>query len=244
MKPLDYLFSLMGTCQLERTGNFVGQHSGRLYKQDSSYNQPHEQTELPKRSPSVEQQSRQTLIKPLPSQGQYSKSSPQNESQPFKKSGAYITSFTNSGFSTAIVDKPKGIVTVGGKGFRYADKKYGLSYIYPTKEDALASGLTERDIEETNLPKRKYIDLSQFNNRENPHNALATQTAINAGKPSNYAHVTPRSDPQRIKHFLEITKEKNETLGIEGLLVKRFDNFGDQRSKRATTKIVSIESNT
>jgi len=154
--------------------------------------------------------------------------------------GAYREEFSKKGFITSVQDKTQGMVSIEGTGYSYYDKGHNLTYIYPSRQDAIESGIPTDKISKTPLPKRSYIDLSHFNKGDNLHNAYATQEAIRLGKPSTYAHVTQRSDPERIKHFLELTRERNASLGIDGVLVKRYDNFAGKRSKKATTRIVTV----
>src|SRR5205814_3414206 len=96
--------------------------------------------------------------------------------------------------ATEILNKEQGIVSAQGTGYTYHDKKNDLSYTYLSKKDALATGISENEITETSLPKRNYVDLSQFKKGENKFNAEATKKAMSMGYDSDYAHVTRRSE--------------------------------------------------
>jgi hypothetical protein len=153
--------------------------------------------------------------------------------------GSFNREMKRKGFNTEMVNKKQGIVSVEGTGYTYNDKKNGVSYTYLSKKDALATGISENQITETALPKRNYVDLSQFKKGENPFNAEATKKAMSMGYDSDYAHVTRRSDAGRIKRHLELNKEKFTELGINGVISKHFDNHNG-RAKYETTRIISL----
>ncbi len=153
---------------------------------------------------------------------------------------SFSNEFAKNGFSTQVVDKPNGLVSMQGAGYGYYDKKHDQTYIYPTKQDAIASGLSESQITRTNLEKGKYIDLSTFGDMKHPspHNTWATTEAKRQGLKSNYAHLTPRSSPDRINNFFSIADDRNKQLNVNGVVVKHLDNLEGNRSTRPTTKVV------
>ncbi len=153
--------------------------------------------------------------------------------------GSFTREMKRNGFTTEIVDKKQGIVSAQGTGYSFYDKKNDLSYTYLSKKDAMATGVSESEIAETILPKRSYVDLSQFKKGENPFNATATRKAMSLGHDSNYAHVTRRSDGVTIKHHMEMNKEKFSELGINGVISKHWDNHNG-RATQETTRIISL----
>ncbi len=151
----------------------------------------------------------------------------------------YARDFSNNGFTVEQGDKMKGTYTLSGKGYSYYDEKNDLTHTFPSKRDALASGYKENQIREVSLSKRQVVDISQFSGR-NPYNAAATKKAMQQGHDSKYAHVTKRSDPVRVKHNLEMNQGTLSKQGIQGYMVNHYDNPTGARSKRATTRIISL----
>jgi hypothetical protein len=162
-----------------------------------------------------------------------------NEAKMYKPF-SFSNEFANNGFSTQVVDRPNGLVSMQGAGYGYYDKSNDQTYIYPTKKDAIASGLSESQITRTSLEKGKYIDLSTFGDMKHPspHNAWATTEAKKQGLKSDYAHLTPRSGGERINNFFSIASERNKEMGVNGVVVKHLDNLEGKRSTKPTTKIV------
>lgn len=129
---------------------------------------------------------------------------------------------------------------MSGKGYSYYDEKNNLTHTFPTKKDALDSGYKESQLRQTTISKRQVVDLSQFRSG-NPHNAQATKQAVSMGHKSDYAHITKRSDAIRVKHNLEMNNENFKKLGVDGYLVKHYDNpNGLKSSKRAATRIITL----
>lgn len=151
----------------------------------------------------------------------------------------YAKEFNNKGFFVKQTDKGSGIYTVSGKGYSYYDSKNDLTHTFPSKRDAIDSGYKEEQIRQTTISKRSVVDLSQFP-KGNPHNAYATKRAQDMGFKSNYAHVTPRSDAIRIKHNLEMNNENFKKAGVQGYIVKHYDNPDGTKSKRSTTRIITV----
>lgn len=143
---------------------------------------------------------------------------------------------TNSGkvtppFSQKLSDKgltieaenPKqGVVSVSGETYTYHDSKSGLTSYYPTRFEAIQDGIPEGKLQRTTLDRAQFIDLSSFHAKNpNPHNFNAMQEAKKNGKDLNYAYINKASPPQRVKHFLELSKARNEVYGIKGVIVER-----------------------
>jgi hypothetical protein len=174
------------------------------------------------------------------SPGTVGKEAPLKKDTKIYKPFSFSNEFANNGFSTQVVDKQNGLVSMQGSGYGYYDKKNDQTYIYPTKKDAIASGLSESQITKTNLEKGKYIDLSTFGDMKHPspHNTWATIEAKKQGLKSDHAHLTPRSSGDRINNFFSIAKERNKEQNINGVVVKHLDNLEGNRSTKPTTKIV------
>jgi hypothetical protein len=116
----------------------------------------------------------------------------------------------------------QGVVSVSGDTFTYQDPKTGLTSYYPTRFEAIQDGVPETKLQRSSLDRAQFIDLSSFHARNpNPHNFNAMQEAKKNGKDLNYAYINKASPPQRIKHFLELSKARNEVYGIQGVIVER-----------------------
>jgi len=178
---------------------------------------------------------------PSGSQRAISVSPTPNVSTPVAKTTPpYANEFSNNGFFVKQTDKQNGIYSMSGKGYSYYDEKNNLTHTFPTKKDALDSGYKESQLRQTTISKRQVVDLSQFRSG-NPHNAQATKQAVSMGHKSDYAHITKRSDAIRVKHNLEMNNENFKKLGVDGYLVKHYDNpNGLKSSKRAATRIITL----
>lgn len=151
----------------------------------------------------------------------------------------YSKEFRSKGFGVSKQDANNGVYAVSGKAYSYYDSKNNLSHTFSSRKDALDSGYSGNEIRTVSISKRNVVDLSHFK-KENPHNTTATKQAQKLGFPSNYAHVTKRSDPIRVKHNLEMNKNTFSKLGVEGYMTKHYDNPDGSKSKRPTTRIISL----
>ena len=159
------------------------------------------------------------------------------------KGFSYSRELQNKGMKTEVVDQKQGIVSVSGEGYKYNDQAAGITTIYPTRTDGISDGLKGSDLEKVNLSESKYIDLSNFNEKNpNPHNAAATREAKRLGYPSNHAHVTAASSPDRVKNFLTISEKDHQKSGIDGVIVKRYGNSGGVQSKDRVIRLYTKKS--
>ncbi len=143
-----------------------------------------------------------------------------------KSSGTHTPPFSQklSGKGLTIEEEnPKqGVVSVSGETYTYHDPKSGLTTYYPTRFEAIQDGIPEGKLQRTSLDRAPFIDLSSFHSKNpNPHNFNAMQEARKNGKDLNYAFINKASPPQRVKHFLELSKVRNEAYGIQGVIVER-----------------------
>jgi hypothetical protein len=134
-------------------------------------------------------------------------------------------------------ENPKqGVVSVTGDTYKYEDKKSGLISFYPTRTEAVADGVPEERLQKTSFDHNQFIDLSSFNKTNpNPHNFNAMEEAKKQGKELNYAFIKESSPPQRVKHFLELSKTRNEAYGVQGVIVER-------QAKKGTDPVIRIYS--
>lgn len=137
-----------------------------------------------------------------------------------------IPQFSNDlnkkGLQVDMVNQKQGIVSVSGEAYQYNDPKTGLTSIYPTQLEAYQDGAPEAKLEKVNLDNAQFIDLSTFDKHNlNPHNFNAMEESKAQGKKLNHAFVNAYSHPDRIKNFLEVSKSRNEALGIKGVIAKR-----------------------
>ncbi len=129
---------------------------------------------------------------------------------------------TGRGLEVQAENQKQGIVSVTGEAYKYDESKIGMSSIYPTRLEALQDGVPEEKLETINLDQERFIDLSSFDKKHhNPHNYNAMQESKKRGKEINYAYVNKSSPPPKVKHFLEISQERNSALGIQGVIVER-----------------------
>lgn len=126
------------------------------------------------------------------------------------------------GMDVKMENARQGVVSVSGSAYRFDDKKKGLSTLYSTRLDAVHDGVPESKLKKVELDQDKFIDLSTFSkDHPNPHNYNAMQEAKKKGRDINYAYVTATSPPQKIKRFLDLSKQRNDAYGIKGVVVKR-----------------------
>lgn len=145
---------------------------------------------------------------------------------------SFTRELRQKGMTTDVIDKNQGIVQVSGEAWKHKDPATGMTSIYPSKEDATLDGVKADDLIPTKLDRAQFIDLSAFDKKPNPHNVFVTKQATQQGLKSDYAHVTPTSSPDRVKHFLELSKKRNQEQQIKGVIVKRFGNAGGERSTK------------
>ncbi len=125
-------------------------------------------------------------------------------------------------------NEKQGVVSVTGDAYKYEDNKTGLTSIYPSRLDAIQDGGPEEKLQNIALQNEQFIDLSSFGKTNpNPHNFNAMQESKRQGRQLNYAHITPNSPPERVQHFLEMSKKRNEAFGIKGVIVQRQAANGD-----------------
>lgn len=144
------------------------------------------------------------------------KTNPANVTPPFSQK------LSGKGLTIEPENSKQGVVSVSGDTFSYQDPKSGLTSYYPTRLEAIQDGVPEARLQRTSLDHAQFIDLSSFHARNpNPHNFNAMQEAKKKGKDLNYAYINKASPPQRVKHFLELSKARNEVYGIQGVIVER-----------------------
>ncbi len=147
---------------------------------------------------------------------------PAKSSQP---ASPFSQVLTNRGLDVKSENQKQGVVKVSGDVYKYDDPKTGLTAYYPTRMEAVQDGAPENKLEKVKLDQNRFIDLSGFHKKNpNPHNYNAMQESRKRGKNMNYAYINELSPPQRIKQFLEVSKERNETYGIQGVIVQRQGN--------------------
>lgn len=138
------------------------------------------------------------------------------DAPPFSKS------LSGKGFAVEPINQRQGVVAVTGEAYKYEDKRTGLTTYYPTQIEAIQDGIPENKLERVELNQEQFIDLSSFGKgNPNPHNFNAMQESKNKGKSIDYAFVKESSPPQKVKHFLEVSKSRNEAMGIQGVIVER-----------------------
>ncbi len=148
--------------------------------------------------------------------GHISKTNPGNVTPPFSQK------LSGKGLTIEPENSKQGVVSVSGDTFTYQDPKTGLTSYYPTRIEAIQDGVPEARLQRTSLNHAQFIDLSSFHAKNpNPHNFNAMQEAKKKGKDLNYAYINKASPPQRVKHFLELSKSRNEVYGIQGVIVER-----------------------
>jgi hypothetical protein len=134
----------------------------------------------------------------------------------------FAQELSGKGLQVEVENKKQGIVSVTGEGYAHHDGKNGLTAIYSTRLDAIHDGVPENELRKIQLDKEQFIDLSSFNKQNpSPHHLNAMQEAQKAGKSIDYAYVKRSSPPHKVKNFLELAKERNDALGIQGVVVQR-----------------------
>ncbi len=134
----------------------------------------------------------------------------------------FSQALVGKGLAVESMNPRQGVVAVTGEAYKYEDKRSGLTSYYPTQLEAIQDGAPENKLERVELNQEQFIDLSSFGKHNpNPHNFNAMQEAKSKGKGIDYAFVNKTSPPQKIKHFLELSKSRNEAYGIQGVIVER-----------------------
>jgi len=134
----------------------------------------------------------------------------------------FSKSLEGRGLQVTMENHKQGVVSLSGDAYRFDDSKSGLTSIYPTRLEAIQDGIPEEKLEKTRLNENKYIDLSSFNkDNPNPHNFNAMQESKRRGFDIGHAYINESSPPEKIKHFLEVSRPRNEAYGIDGVIVKR-----------------------
>lgn len=148
----------------------------------------------------------------------------------------FSQSLSGKGLVIETENPKQGVVSVTGDTYKYEDKKSGLSSYYPTRLEAVADGVPEDKLQKVSFDHQQFIDLSSFGkNNPNPHNFNAMEEAKRQGKELNYAFINKASPPQKVKHFLELSKVRNEAYGVQGVIVER-------QAKNGTDPIIRIYS--
>lgn len=135
---------------------------------------------------------------------------------------SFSKSMMNQGLKVSMENQKQGVVAISGEAYKYDDEKSGLTSIYPNRIEASQDGVPEDKLDKINLDNSRFIDLSSFSAANpNPHNYNAMQEAKKAGYDIGYAHINESAPPIKIKHFLELSRGRNEAYGIQGVIVKR-----------------------
>ncbi len=134
----------------------------------------------------------------------------------------FSQNLANHGLHVKMENHKQGVVSLSGDAYRYSDPKTDLTSIYPNRLEAIADGVPEAKLDKVNLNDNKYIDLSTFGKgNPNPHNYNAMQESKKQGFDIGYAYINASSPPEKVKHFLEVSRPRNEAYGIRGVIVKR-----------------------
>lgn len=124
-------------------------------------------------------------------------------------------------------NKAQGIVSVSGTAYAFDNPKTGLTSIYTSRNEAVQDGGVPKDIRTVQLNNEQFIDPSLFpNERVNPHNHVVEQEAKKINKNPNTSYLSVANSPDRVKNFLELTKERNKSLGVSGVVIKRYGAMG------------------
>jgi len=134
----------------------------------------------------------------------------------------FSQNLAHRGLEVKMENHKQGVVSLTGDAYRYDDSKTGLTSIYPSRLEAIQDGIPEEKLDKVNLNENKYIDLSTFNKvNPNPHNFNAMQESKRQGFDIGHAYINESSPPEKVKHFLELARPRNEAFGIQGVIIKR-----------------------
>lgn len=141
--------------------------------------------------------------------------------------GSFSSELAKQGYQVAMENKNQGIVSVSGTGYAYNNPKTGLNTIYTSRNDAVQDGALQKDIRTVQLSNEQFIDPSLFaNDRINPHNRVIDQEAKKANKDPNVSYLSTANSPERVRNFLDLTRERNKSLGVSGVMIKRYGSMG------------------
>ncbi len=141
--------------------------------------------------------------------------------------GSFSSDLSKQGYQVAMENKNQGIVSVSGTGYSYSNPKTGLTSIYTSRNDAVQDGALQKDIRTVQLNNEQFIDPSLFaNDRINPHNRVIDQEAKKMNKDPNVSYLSSTNSPERVRNFLDLTRERNKSLGVSGVMIKRYGSMG------------------
>lgn len=152
---------------------------------------------------------------------------------------AFSQQLQSSGINTQVVNKKQGLVKVEGQGYSYTDKKSGLITTYLSKSEALSSGKRENELKTAKI-NHLVVDHSYFN-KDNPI-PYGTEAITKSNKGLKMkSYLGHMNYPQRIKEYLDLSKEDLQKSNVKGLLMKQYDTPGGMRLKKKTLRIYSTE---
>ncbi len=141
--------------------------------------------------------------------------------------GSFSSELSKQGYQISMENKNQGIVSVSGTGYAYNNPKTGLNTIYTSRNDAVQDGALQKDIRTVQLNNEQFIDPSLFaNDRINPHNKVIDQEAKKLNKNPNISYLSATNSPERVRNFLDLTRERNKSLGVSGVMIKRYGSMG------------------
>ena len=141
--------------------------------------------------------------------------------------GSFSAELTKRGLKVEPENKAQGTVSVSGTAYAFDNPKTGLTSIYTSRNDAVQDGSMQKDIRTVQLTNEQFIDPSVFpNGQSNPHNRVVEQESIKIHKKPDNGYLYGTNSPDRVKNFLELTKERNKSLGISGVIIKRYGAMG------------------
>jgi len=147
----------------------------------------------------------------------------------------FSQSLMQRGFRVQSENPKQGIISVSGTAYKHEGKN-GLASYYPTTVEAVQDGVPQEKLKQVELNNDKFIDLSSFNKlHPNPHNFNAMQEAKKQGKEIDYAYVKESSPPHKVKHFLEVSENRNQAFGVKGVIVER-------QAKKGTEPVIRLYS--
>lgn len=152
---------------------------------------------------------------------------------------AFSQQLQSSGINTQLVNKKQGLVKVQGQGYSYTDKTSGLTTTYLSKSDALSSGKRENELKTTKI-NHLVVDHSYFN-KDNPI-PYGTEAIAKSNKGLKMkSYLGHMNYPERVKEYLDLSKEDLHKSNVKGLLMKQYDTPVGMRSKKKTLRIYSTE---
>ncbi len=160
-----------------------------------------------------------------------------NNGSQFKKHlPQFSYELSRKGLNAKVENPKQGIVSLTGAAYSHQNKKTGLTSIYPSQLEAMQDGAPTRDLNKVSLNNAHFVDLSAFSKvNPNPHNENAMLESKKRGKDLSFAYVKSSSPPGRVRNFLNVAKERNDALGIKGVIIKR-------HGSRSSDQIIRIYS--